>query len=108
MFQIQHYLYVALGIIALVIELWAFFDCVRRKPAEFERAYKRTKGFWLGLTGGASAVGVIAVLLPSPLSLLLFQLAAVIAACVYLADVKPAMGSSRGRGGSSQGPYGPW
>ena len=107
MYLIQHYLYVALGIVALVIELWAFLDCVRRKPADFERAYKRTKGFWLGLTGGASAVGVIAVTLPS-LSLLLFQLAAVIAASVYLADVKPAMGSSRGRGGSNQGPYGPW
>ena len=107
MYLIQHYLYVALGIVALVIELWAFLDCVRRKPADFERAYKRTKGFWLGVTGGASAVGVIAVTLPS-LSLLLFQLAAVIAASVYLADVKPAMGSSRGRGGSNQGPYGPW
>ena len=107
MYLIQHYLYVALGIVALVIELWAFLDCVRRKPADFERAYKRTKGFWLGLTGGASAVGVIAVTLPS-LSLLLFQLAAVIAASVYLADVKPAMGSSRGRGGSTRGPYGSW
>ena len=107
MYLIQHYLYVALGIVALVIELWAFLDCVRRKPADFERAYKRTKGFWLGLTGGASTVGVIAVTLPS-LSLLLFQLAAVIAASVYLADVKPAMGSSRGRGGSNRGPYGSW
>ncbi|MCC3280261.1 DUF2516 family protein [Arthrobacter sp. zg-Y40] len=106
MYLIQYYLYLALGVVALAIELWAFLDCVRRKPADFERAYKRTKGFWLGLTGGASAVGVIAVAVPS-LSLLLFQLAAVIAASVYLADVKPAIGSSRGRGGN-QGPYGPW
>ncbi|MCC3276482.1 MULTISPECIES: DUF2516 family protein [unclassified Arthrobacter] len=106
MYMIQYYLYLALGVVALAIELWALLDCVRRKPADFERAYKRTKGFWLGLTGGASAVGVLAVAVPS-LSLLLFQLAAVIAASVYLADVKPAIGSSRGRGGN-QGPYGPW
>ncbi|MCC3292338.1 MULTISPECIES: DUF2516 family protein [unclassified Arthrobacter] len=107
MIMIQYYLYLALGIVALGIELWALLDCARRKPADFERAYKRTKGFWLGLTGGAAAVGVLSALVPS-LSLILFQLAAVIAACVYLADVKPAIGSSRGRGNSNQGPYGPW
>ncbi|MCC9175658.1 DUF2516 family protein [Arthrobacter sp. zg-Y179] len=107
MMIIQYYLYLALGVVALGIELWALLDCARRKPADFERAYKRTKGFWLALTGGATAVGVLSVL-GSSLGLLLFQLAAVIAACVYLADVKPAIGSSRGRGNSNQGPYGPW
>lgn len=102
----QFYLYMALGLVALGLELWAFLDCVRRKPADFERAYKRTKGFWMGLTGGAAAVGLLAALLQAPLSLMLFQIAAVIAACVYLADVKPAVGQPRSRGNA--GPYGPW
>lgn len=97
-------IYLALGIVALGIELWAFADCARRKPTEFERAYKRTKGFWMGLTGGAAAVGLLSVLLFGPLALLLFELAAVVAASVYLADVRPALNESKGRGGA----YGSW
>jgi hypothetical protein len=37
----------------------------------------------------------------------IFTIAAVIAAGIYLADVKPAVNGYRG-GGGSQGPYGPW
>ena len=103
-FELQNLLYLALGVIALGMELWAFADCARRKPADFERAYKRTKGFWMGLTGGASAIGLLSVLLFGPLALLLFELAAVVAAAVYLADVRPALNQSKGRGGS----YGSW
>ena len=101
---LRNLIYLALGITALVIELWAFADCLRRKPAEFERAYKRTKGFWLGLTGGAAAVGLLSVLLFGPLALLLFELVAVVAASVYLADVRPALNENKGRGGA----YGSW
>lgn len=106
---IQQYLYLALGFIALGIEVWALADCVRRPGAAFEGAFKRTKGFWLALTGGAVLVGLLSAL--SSLNGLggfnLFQLVAVIAACVYLADVKPAVSQTSGRGGNS-GPYGPW
>ena len=73
---------------------------------------KRTKTFWLALTGGALAIGVLSLL--SLLgggglgSLGLFGLAAVTAASVYLADVRPAV-KDAGRGGSrNMGPYGPW
>ena len=33
---------------------------------------------------------------------------ALVAAGVYLADVKPALDQVMGRGGGTQGPYGPW
>ncbi|MFD2356051.1 DUF2516 family protein [Nonomuraea ferruginea] len=37
----------------------------------------------------------------------LFSIAAVIAAAIYIVDVKPAVKGMGGRGGNS-GPYGPW
>ena len=96
-------LYRALGLATLLIALWAFQDALRRKAPVFEAADKRTKGFWLGMTGAATAVGVLGTL--SPGSLLPFTLAGLVAACVYLADVKPSVSGS-GRG--SSGPYGRW
>lgn len=101
-FLIEPLLYRALGLATLVIALWAFSDAVRRKPALFEATGKRTKGFWMGMTGGATAVGILASL--SPGVLLPFTLAGLVAACVYLADVKPSISGS-GRGSGS---YGGW
>ncbi|WP_035772678.1 DUF2516 family protein [Arthrobacter sp. Br18] len=107
--SIQSYLYLILGFVALAIEVWAFTDCVRHKPASFEGALKRTKGFWLALTGGSLVVGLLSALsgLGGGGGFNLFQLVAVVAASVYLADVKPAVSETVGRGGN-QGPYGPW
>lgn len=104
--DIQLYLYFALGLVALGIEVWALADCVRRPGTAFEAAFKRTKGFWLALTGGAVVVGVLSVLGGGG-GFNVFQLIAIIAACVYLADVKPAVSQTSGRGGAA-GPYGPW
>ena len=104
--------YLVLSVVALGLEVWAFFDCLRHKANAFEAVSKRTKTFWLALTGGALAIGVLSLL--SLLggggvgSLGLFGLAAVTAASVYLADVRPAV-KDAGRGGSrNMGPYGPW
>ncbi|MEC5180800.1 DUF2516 family protein [Arthrobacter sp. CG_A4] len=107
-------IYFLLALTALAIEGWAFFDCVRHKGPVFEAVSKRTKTFWLALTGGATAIGVLSLLsvlgggggFLGPLGL--FGIAAVTAASVYLADVRPAV-TDAGRGGSrNQGPYGPW
>ena len=109
---VESTVYYVLGLVAVVLEVWAFFDCVRHKANAFEAVGKRTKAFWLALTGGGVAVGALSVLagggggLIGPLGL--FGLAAVVAASVYLADVRPAV-KDAGRGGSrNMGPYGPW
>ena len=39
-YDIQYWLYMALGLIALVIELWALADCVGRKADYFQAAFK--------------------------------------------------------------------
>jgi hypothetical protein len=109
---VESAVYYILGLVALVLEVWAFFDCVRHRANAFEAVGKRTKTFWLALTGGSLAIGALSVLggggggLIGPFGL--FGLAAVVAACVYLADVRPAV-KDAGRGGSrNTGPYGPW
>ncbi|SDI42318.1 Protein of unknown function [Arthrobacter subterraneus] len=100
----EMWLFRVLGYVALGIELWAFIDCIQRKPASFEATFKRTKSFWLGLTAGAAAIGALTALFGGIGLFGLLQLAAIIAACVYLADVKPAVSEVQG----SSGPYGPW
>src|SRR6476660_1881513 len=100
-----------LALVALGLEAWAFFDCLRHKANAFEAVSKRTKTFWLALTGGAFAVGLFSLLSQlgsggGASSLGIFGLAAVTAASVYLADVRPAV-KDAGRG-RNMGPYGPW
>ncbi|HEY8295051.1 MAG TPA: DUF2516 family protein [Micrococcaceae bacterium] len=101
-------LLLVLGLLGLGLQLWALVDCLRTKAADFERAYKKTKGFWAGITVGASVVGALYVLAPQMSFFLLLELAAVTAASVYLADVRPAVSDARRGGNRSQGPYGPW
>jgi hypothetical protein len=94
-----------LGVAALALEVFAFIDALRHRPDAYVAAGKRTKQFWLIITGIAALVGFVFVF--SPLNLL--GILAVVGAAIYLADVRPALQQVSGRGrGSSQGPYGPW
>lgn len=102
----QGLLTLAIGVGLLGMMLWALIDCARTSPDAFVAAGKRTKTFWLLLTGGATAIGFVFVQYPFTL----FNVIAIVAAAVYLADVRPAVKSVQGGGGSGthMGPYGPW
>ena len=108
---VEQAIFFILALVALGLELWAVVDCARHRANAFEATGKRTKTFWLALTGGAALVGVISMFGTGGGffgTLGLFGLAAVVAASVYLADVRPAV-KYAGRGGSrNTGPYGPW
>lgn len=108
---VERTVFLILAVVAVGLELWALVDCARHRANAFEATGKRTKGFWLALTGGAALVGVLSLLSSGGGifgTLGLFGLAAVVAASVYLADVRPAV-KDAGRGGDrSMGPYGPW
>lgn len=105
-FEVQSLLQVVIGVGVLAMMLWALVDCARTRPDAFVAAGKRTKTFWLLLTGVASLIGFIFVF--SPFNI--FNLLAIVAAGVYHADVRPAVASLRGPGsqGTHMGPYGPW
>ena len=105
---LANYLDYAITVVVAVLALLAALDCVRRSPVQFERAWKRTKSFWLALTGGAAApaaqgddlisMALLAVGVPGTGSLILMLISATIAG-VYLADVRPAVsGESKNPG----------
>lgn len=89
-----------LSVGALVLTGFAFLDAVRRPAQAFAYASKRTKTFWSVLLGVALAVSFVSF----GGGLGLFMILPVVAAGIYLADVRPAVSSYRG--GPSSGPYG--
>jgi Protein of unknown function (DUF2516) len=95
-----------LSLAAFAMEVFALVDAVRHSDSDFVAAGKRTKTFWVAVTGVAAAIGFVRI--GNPLGI--FSLLAVVAAGVYLADVRPALAQVRGRGGGrgNAGPYGPW
>lgn len=104
--QAQGYVTLVLTVAALALEVFAFVHALRTRPDAFVAAGKRTKNFWLAVTGVAVLVGFVSV---GGLGLL--TILGVVAAGVYLADVKPAVDAVQGRGRGNnvhQGPYGPW
>jgi len=101
------WLFWVLGVAAFVAETWAFVDAIRRPPGGFTAAGKLNKPLWLVITGIAAAIGIYSVTYGggfSPLSIL--EVAAFIAAAIYLTDVRPKV-REMGAGGG-RGPYGPW
>ena len=100
--------FLALGLVAFVVEAWAFIDAITRPSQAFTAAGKQTKQLWLIILGVAAVVGLaFAIIGVGPTSIL--PVAAFVAAAVYLADVRPKVRSfPKNRSGTSQGPYGPW
>lgn len=93
MFGLSGLLLAAISLAVLVLHAWALVDCITRPANAFEAAGKLSKPAWLAITGIALALGL---LFPNPLSL--FRLAAVVAAIVYLVDVRPAVKEIQGGG----------
>ena len=102
----------ALAVAALIVEVWAFVDAVRRPTAAFPAAGKQTKPLWLIILGVAGAIGLYSATRTQvqgiTIVVSILPVAAFIAAAIYLTDVRQKV-REIGRGGSSHhGPYGPW
>jgi predicted cobalt transporter CbtA len=105
----------ALAVAALIVEIWAFADALRRPSPAFPAAGKQTKPLWLIITGVATAIGLYSATYASQsgigIIVGILPVAAFIGAAIYLTDVRPKvreMGGGRGGGTTHQGPYGPW
>jgi hypothetical protein len=81
----------------LALAVWAFVDALVRPAAAYVAAGKLTKPGWLAITG----IAMLLVYWQGPLTFL--GLPAVIAAVVYLVDVRPAVRGLRRGGSSSNG-----
>ncbi|WP_336922473.1 DUF2516 family protein [Aquipuribacter sp. SD81] len=93
----------ALTLAAFAICVWALVDALRRPAAAFEYAGKRTKRFWSILLAVAVALAFVSIG-----GGFFFVVIAVVAAGVYLADVRPAVRTYGGGGAGGRGPYGGW
>ena len=93
MWEFQGLVYDVLFYGTLALALWAFVDALVRPAAGFVAAGKLTKPGWLAITGLAALV----IFFFKPMSFL--GLPAIIAAIVYLVDVRPAVRGLR-RGNS--------
>lgn len=93
----EHFLFfegvVALLVIfaVLVVSIFAFVNSLLYSAESYVAADKLTKATWCSILG----VGVVLQFVP--INLPLINIAALIAALVYLADVRPALSSLRRR-----------
>ncbi len=87
-------LFYVVGLVILVTQLWALIDACTRSAAAFPAADKLTKPIWAGILAGALLLSFLFG------GTSLFGLVGIVAALVYLVDVRPAVRSMR--------PGGPW
>jgi len=94
-----HGAFLVLFVAILVVKVGALLDAAMRPQSAYVAAGKQTKTLWVVLL-------VVAVL---STGMAFLSLAGLVAALVYLLDVRPAV-KDIPRGGSQQhmGPYGPW
>lgn len=76
----------------LVVEAWAVIDCGIRPTAGYVAAGKLTKPAWLAIT----VLALVTTLYFGPIGF--FGLAGIVAAVVYLVDVRPAVKEVQGGG----------
>jgi hypothetical protein len=102
--SVQSFVLLVLGIGSLILTGFAFIDVLRRKGSLFPHVGRLTKPVWLGILAAAFLIAVVSLF--APLGIL--NIAGVIAAGVYLADLRPKLKQVGGGSGSSYGPYGPY
>ncbi|MCG6497168.1 DUF2516 family protein [Kitasatospora sp. A2-31] len=93
-----------LAVAMLGFKLFALVDAATRREDAYRAADKKTKGFWLALLGIAFGLDLL-------FGLGFLTLAGLVAAIVYMVDVRPAIRALTSRGGRNDrnmGPYGPW
>lgn len=100
--SVQSFILLLLGIGGLALTGFAFFDALKRQSRLFPHAGRFSKNVWLGILGVALALAIVSVFNP----LFLLNVVGVIAAAIYLADLRPKLRQLEGGRGSD--PYGPY
>lgn len=91
--QIQGWIILALGLLALAAEIYALVHAARQRPDAFTAAGKQSKVFWVAALVVATLLGF--AVLGSGFGLL--AIIGIVVAGVYLADVRPAIDTVMGR-----------
>ncbi|GAB2578277.1 DUF2516 family protein [Streptomyces capparidis] len=108
--QFNNALYVV-GFALFLFKLFALVDAAARRKDAYPAAEKQTKPFWLIILGVfVGADGIFGAIGGGFYPLGILAIIGLIAAIVYVVDVRPALkqvSGGRNRGGN-MGPYGPW
>lgn len=91
--EIQGWIILGLGLLALAAEVYALVHAIRQRPDAFTAAGKQTKVFWVSALAIATLLGF--AVLGSGFGLL--AIIGIVIAGVYLADVRPAIDTVMGR-----------
>lgn len=90
---IQTWIFAALAVVLFAVQVWAFVNALRFRPDAYLAAGKRTKRFWLLLTGLSMLLGFLS--LPTPIggssATPLLMIIGIVIAGVFLTDVLPAL-----------------
>lgn len=108
--SLQWIIYLLLTLVVFGVQLFALVDAVRRPASAFTAEGKLTKPIWLAILGAAALLGFLSLPLGGP-NLGFLGLIAVVAAIVYLVDVRPRLqpyGNGRRGGGAGGGRPGGW
>jgi uncharacterized membrane protein len=92
------------GVGCVVMSVFSLVDATRHRADAYTAAGKASKNTWMIVLGVALALSFYSAVSPFTLPWIL----AVVAAGVYLADVRPALRKVMGRGSSGDGPAGRW
>jgi hypothetical protein len=101
---VQNVVLLILAIGALALTGFAAFDALRFKSNLYPAVGRQTKVFWVAILVVAFLIAIVSFAYP----LGFLNVIGVIAAGVYLADVRPKLQQVKGGRGSGNGPYGPW
>lgn len=74
----------AINVATIIAAVFAFVDCLRRRPDAFPAIGRHSKGLWLVLTGVSALVALVAF---SPFRLT--GIAAMVICGIYLLDIRP-------------------
>lgn len=99
----QSIILLGLGMLGLVVEAYALYDCVKRPKAIFEITSNQTKAIWIAILAVAIAISLVSF--GSFHSLGILNIIGVSASLVYLFRVKPAIDQAGGGGSGTHGGY---
>lgn len=94
-----YYINLLVSLVVAGLSVYALAEAARATGYAYQSAFKRTKGFWLAVTGAAALFSLLTLWQAwnGGNSSIFMQLVAATAVGVFLADVRPAVAVRRRR-----------